>query len=90
MKLQDELKNVIKKMQGFKSRIPEYARELKASGNYKDFEVRLANDCLRFAVGSAVLCEWYEKYNCNDTHTTTLAKKALAAVYDVNKMEEVK
>ena len=87
MKLEKELAGVIEKLQAIKEKIPPYAKELKASGNYKNFEVRLANDCLRAVVGTATLCEWYDKYECHDSHQTTLAKRALAAVYDIEKEE---
>jgi hypothetical protein len=83
MKLQDELNNVIERFRAMADRIPPYAAELKASGDYKDFETRLAWDCLRSAMGTKWICSMYDKYQCNDTHLTTLAKKALAAVYKV-------
>jgi len=85
MKLDDELKNVISRLEQIKDKIPPYAEQLKASKDYKDFETRLANDCLKAAVKTSEICSWYDKYNCNDTHITTLAKKALKAVYTITK-----
>lgn len=83
MKLQNELTNVVKKMEIFKDKIPAYAAELKASGKYKDFETRLAWDCIYAAVKIDEICSWHDKYNCDDTHITTLAKAALKQVYKV-------
>lgn len=77
MKLQKEFEFVKGQFQNNLEKIKEYAPQLKASGQYKDFEVRLAWDCIRAFVGSGTVCLWYDKYNCNDTHITTLAKKAL-------------
>lgn len=77
MKLQKEMEFVKGQFQNNLEKIKEYAPQLKASGQYKDFEVRLAWDCIRAFVGSGTVCLWYDKYNCNDTHITTLAKKAL-------------
>ena len=76
MKLAPELSLVVEKFKKIRN-LESYAEELKKSGNYNDFETRLAWDCLRLTVPSSTICEWYEKYNCNDTHITTLAKTAL-------------
>ena len=76
MKLSAELGFVVEKFKQIRN-LESYAEELKKSGNYNDFETRLAWDCLRLTVPSSIICEWYEKYNCNDTHITTLAKTAL-------------
>lgn len=76
MKLAPELDFVVEKFKQIRN-LESYAEELKKSGNYNDFEARLAWDCLRLTVPSSTICEWYEKYNCNDTHITTLAKTAL-------------
>lgn len=77
MKLQKEFEFVKTQFENNLDKIKEYAPQLKASGNYKDFEVRLCWDCIRAFVGSGTVCLWYDKYNCNDTHVTTLGKKAL-------------
>lgn len=76
MKLKDELDYVVEKFKQIK-RLDEYAESLKKSGNYNDFETRLAWDCLRASVPVEVRCSWYQKYNCNDEHITTLVKTAL-------------
>lgn len=57
--------------------LPEYAKKLKASKNYKDFGTRLAWDCIHYSIPSEIVCGWYDKYNCNDTHITTAAKAVL-------------
>lgn len=80
MKLENELKFTVEKMKGI-TNLKEYAEDLKANGDYQDFETRLAWDCLRAAVGTSTICKWYDKYNCNDSHITTLAKRALKEVY---------
>jgi hypothetical protein len=81
MKLQSELNNVIEKLTVIKDRIPQYAEELKNNEGYNNFETRLAWDCLRAVMGTSTICDWYKKYDCNDMHITSLAKKALKAVY---------
>ena len=81
MKLKDELPCVVAKLEKIKDKIPPYAEELRTNGEYKDFNTRLSWDCLRAVIGSSGICELYEKYDCNDTHIDTLAKRALRAVY---------
>lgn len=76
MKLAQELESVVEKFKRIDN-LEEYADALKKSGEYNDFETRLAWDCLRATVPAETICDWYEKYNCNDTHITTLAKAAL-------------
>ena len=77
MKLQNEFEYVKNKFEENLESIKKYVPKLKESGNYNDFEVRLAHDCLRAFVGVGTICTWYEKYNCNDKHLTTLGKKVL-------------
>lgn len=77
MKLKDEKDFVKNKFAENLEKIKEYAPALKASGNYNDFEKRLTFDCLRAFVGTSTMCEWYEKYNCNDAHIFTLGKNVL-------------
>ena len=76
MKLQTELDNIVQKFKQIRN-LEEYAAQLKKCGDYKDFETRLAWDCLRMTVSTDTICEWYNKYNCTDDHITTLVKKAL-------------
>ena len=77
MKLQNEYDFVMKKFSNKVDKIKGYSIILKQSNEYKDFEVRLVWDCLKAFVGSKVICEWYDKYNCHDTHIVTLGKKVL-------------
>jgi hypothetical protein len=42
--------------------LPEYAANLKANGNYKDFGTRLAWDCIHATIPSEIVCGWYDKY----------------------------
>lgn len=79
MKLAAELDFVVEKFKQIKN-LEEYAIDLKKYGLYKDFETRLAWDCLRKTVPAEIRCSWYNKYNCNDNHITTLAKTALKIV----------
>ena len=77
MKLKNEYDFIKAQFQSHLEEIKAYAPKLKASGNYKDFEVRLTWDCIRAFVGSGTVCLWYDKYDCNDAHITTVGKKAL-------------
>ena len=85
MKLQSELMPLKERLSTILPKIREYAPALETSGEYKDFETRLAWDCLRAVTPSSVVCEWYKKYDCNDSHIDTLAKKALRMVYPIVK-----
>lgn len=77
MKLQNEFETVKKRFTDNLEKIKDYASRLKASGEYNDFEKRLTFDCLRAFIGTQTMCEWYDKYECNDNHIYTLGKKAL-------------
>ena len=76
MKLRSEIPYVRERFSKIKN-LQEYAVSLKANGDYKDFGTRLAWDCIRSTIPSEIICGWYDKYNCNDTHITTLAKAVL-------------
>lgn len=80
MKLQPELEETIKRFENIKSDIIPYAEELKTHGKYKDFETRLAWDCLRAVYSITEISLWYKKYDCNDNHITTMIKAALKAI----------
>lgn len=79
MLLQNELGFVENKMKELAKRynLQEYTNKLKASKEYKDFETRLSWDVIRAACGTSYLCSLYQKYGANDSHITTLAKKAI-------------
>lgn len=82
MKLKKEYNYIIEM---FKKINPEklynYAIELKKSKNYNNFEIRLCWDIARACIPCEVLCSFYDKYNCNDSHKTTIFKKAMHEVF---------
>ena len=80
MKLQNEYETVKNAFSKEFDRIKKYARELKESGDYNDFERRLTFDCLRAFIGVKTMCNWYYKYDCNDNHIYTLGRKALKEI----------
>ena len=84
MKLRSELPNVISAFEKVKEKIPAHVEWVKKAGNYKDLETRIAWDLLYITKGTTWICELYSKYNCNDDHITTLAKRALRQVYPIN------
>lgn len=79
MLLQNELQFVESQMIELSKKhdLQSYANELKNSGEYKDFLTRLSWDLISAACGCNYLCSLYDKYGANDTHITTLAKKAI-------------
>ena len=50
----------------------DYLRTCKSVHN---IDTRLAHDMIHGIYGSSGLCELYNKYNCNDSHISTLAMK---------------
>lgn len=83
MKLQNEFKNAVEMTRRFiekhgEDKVRAYMEEVKKSGDYKNYEVRIANDIVKYyAIGCDTVCEWYEKYGCNDDHITTLCIKVM-------------
>lgn len=77
MKLQQEYEITKSKIAAIKTQIIEYIPKLKESGQYNNFETRLAFDVLRVIYPSSVICDWYGKYDCNDKHIETLIKRCL-------------
>ena len=77
MKLENELNYVVDRMKLLDSnKVLEYKKQLEESKDFKVFDIRLSNDILKACVPINTICEWYDKYNCNDTHITTLAIKS--------------
>lgn len=76
MKLKNEIPFIRERFAQIQN-LPEYAENLKAKGNYKNFETRLAWDCIHATISSEIICDWYYKYGCNDDHITTVAKAIL-------------
>jgi len=87
MKLQNELHNVISAFEAVKEKIPAYIEWVKKEGNYQDLETRIAWDLLHATKGSAWICELYNRYDCNDDHIDTLARRALRQVYPAIRRE---
>ena len=82
MKLQAELNNTIKKFNTLsKDTVINYASMLKKSGEYNDFVTALAWNIALATVTTSNICKLYEKYDCNDSHLTTLFKTALLQVF---------
>jgi len=76
MKLKNEIPFIRERFSKLTT-LPEYTKTLKASGNYKNFETRLAWDCIHATIPSEIICNWYDKYDCNDDHITTAVKAVL-------------
>lgn len=83
MKLRNELNFVTTEYKKNIDKIEEYAKWLKENGEYKNFETRLSWDILRGIIGTTTICSWYDKYDCNDAHIKTLARRALKEVYTI-------
>jgi hypothetical protein len=67
-------------------RIPEenlldYIEVVQKEGNYKNLTVRTVNDIKNAIFSSQEICSWYDEYNCNDNHITTLFKKVVRENY---------
>ena len=78
LKLEKELPEVVKRLEVLKqhSNVLEYKEKLKASGKYKNFEVRFAWEFCRIGISTKEICKWYDEYACNDNHITSLFKAA--------------
>jgi hypothetical protein len=77
MKLKNEYEFVKSVFTNNLDKINNYAPKLKDSCNYQNFEKRLTFDCLYAFIGTNIICDWYTKYNCNDSHVLTLGKTVL-------------
>lgn len=91
LKLQDEYNSLVSDMNNNRNAIIKYGITLSNSGNYKDFAIRFMFDVLKWLRNTAMICEWYEKYNCNDTHIESLLVKAFKEVnISTNEKEYIK
>ena len=74
LKLEKELPEVVARLEVLKqhSNILEDSEKLRASGKYNNFEVRFAWEFCRIVVSTKEICKWYDEYNCNDNHITSL------------------
>lgn len=84
MKLKNELPEVIRAFDTMREQIPAHVERVKILGRYEDLETRIAWDLLYATKGTTWLCALRYRYNCNDDHITTLAKRALRQVYPIN------
>ena len=73
LKLYPELKPLTEKIRRHALWFQQYGVELRKKGGYKDYEVRFARDVLRKLVTTFEICEWYDRYDCDDRHITSLA-----------------
>lgn len=58
-----------------------YTKHIIEQGDYKDLGTRIAHDVKSAVIPASEICRWYDKYDCNDTHVTTLFKKVLKESY---------
>ena len=47
----------------------------------KDLLVRIPNDIKNALFSPKEICSWYDEYDCNDTHITTLFRKIIQENY---------
>ena len=87
LKLEELKPEVLKRIQKIdKEKLVKYAEELKASKNYNNFATRFANDVKRACFSCAEICSWYDKYNCHDTHITSLFVSVLKQYIKENQL----
>lgn len=86
MKLQNEYARIMGytklwiAKQGGMEKVKEYVEHVRREGNYHDFNVRIANDVVKYGamyhiMGVGAVCDMMDKYGCNDSHLTTLCIK---------------
>lgn len=82
MKLDPVYPEIVARMTYFKDKTkdsyPAYLAQVKAKHEYHDLLTRVSWDVLRCCFTPAQLCDWYDRYDCNDTHMTTAARKAIS------------
>ena len=61
--------------------LEDYIKEVAIHGDYKDLFVRIPNDVKNTVFEASEVCEWYDKYGCNDNHITTLFRKIIQEIY---------
>ena len=76
MKLKEIYPEVLKSFKQLKLENPEQLMQhistVKKERAYKNIEVRIAFDVARQVFPLRTICEWYDKYDCNDTHFKTI------------------
>ena len=73
LKLSPELQPLVEKIRRHALWFQQYGKQLREKGGYKDYETRFAWDVLRKVMTVGEICDWYDKYGCNDHHITALA-----------------
>lgn len=82
MKLKSLLPEVVSRFNTIpRGTLIRHIAKVKASGNYKDLETRIAWDILHATFTVSEICSWYEQYDCNDSHISTLAKDAMTKAF---------
>ena len=62
-------------------RLIDYINTIVEGNNYKNLSTRVASGVQMVTFSPAEICDWYDKYNCNDSHITTLFKKVIRENY---------
>lgn len=62
---------------GGMEKVKEYVEGVRREGHYNDFDVRIANDVVKYGalyhvIGVDAVCGMMDEYKCNDRHLTTL------------------
>lgn len=82
MKLQAEMPKFTTWLKDNEEIIRRYAEDLLINDKeWKDYNIRLSCDLVRACFKTSGLCSFYDKYNCHDSHITTLALAGVKAVY---------
>lgn len=85
MKLDPVYPEIVSKMKHFKylhgAAFKDYLASVKKAHEYNDLLTRISWDVLRMCFNPDTICDWYDQYNCNDTHMTTAARKAYLEVF---------
>lgn len=58
-----------------------YIKEIETTGKYNNLTVRVVNDIKNTLFSPQEICSWYDEYDCNDNHITTLFKKVVKENY---------
>lgn len=87
MKLAKFLPEVVAHFETVKNILPQYAEELRRSGDYRDFDTRLAYDVFYTTYKNEARFDLYDRIrdefpDFKDSHLATLLKKALHEVMD--------
>lgn len=82
MKMSEQSYNYIVKAFGDNvEEIKQHAKDVKASGKYNDFNIRLANDCKTQYIGTRYVVDvLYNKDGLTDTHVNTGLIRALKEI----------